>query len=80
MNVGLGFNPAAFSRASMGPSQAQVQAQGTMTGASAAYGAQDKMTREKARESAMKAIGQVTSRKKVTDKAGVTKVTGAKKR
>jgi hypothetical protein len=51
-----------------------------MTGASAAYGAQDKMTREKARESAMKAIGQVTSRKKVTDKAGVTKVTGAKKR
>jgi hypothetical protein len=51
-----------------------------MTGAAAAYGAQDKMVRDKGRESAMKAVGKMASRKKVTDKAGVTKVAGAKKR
>lgn len=64
----------------MGPSQAKVNAQVSASGGAAATQAQDQLVKDKQRANAMKMIGAKVSSKKVTDKAGITKIAGTKKR
>lgn len=79
MNVGLGFNPAAFSRASNAPTQSQVDKQAA-AGSGNAF-ARDSVVRSSNRRKSMRAIGLgIVGTKKVLDKAGVTKVAGTRKR
>lgn len=78
MNVGLSFNPAMFSRATMGPSQAQVNAQASVS--SGSDYARDCVVINSNRQKAAKLVGNRVGKKRVLDKAGVTKVAAAKKR
>lgn len=79
MNIGLGLNPAAFSRATTGPTQAQVSGQVQSGGGSTT--ARDKLSKSENRRRAMQAVGLgVVGTRRVLDRAGVTKVAGAKKR
>ena len=79
MNVGLGFNPAAFARTSNAPTQSQVNSQAA-AGSGSAF-ARDSVVRTSNKQKSMRAIGLgIVGTKKVLDKAGVTKVAGARKR
>lgn len=79
MNVGLGFNPAAFARVSNSPSQSQVNSQAA-AGSGNAF-ARDSVVRTSSRRKSMRAIGLgIVGTKKVLDRAGVTKVAGTRKR
>ena len=79
MNVGLAFNPAAFATVGSAPSQAKINQQVAMTGASAAYNAQDRLVKDSHRSASLKLVGSRVGQKKVLDKAGVTKPSSVKK-
>ncbi len=77
MNVGMSFNPAMFALGKA-PSGSQINAQAAVTGG--VQTARDSVVRETRQSKAMKLVGNQAGLKKVLDKAGITKVAGAKKR
>ncbi|MBI5509202.1 MAG: hypothetical protein HY903_10650 [Deltaproteobacteria bacterium] len=79
MNIGFGMNPAAFARVGGAPSQAQLNQQVAMTGASSASQAQQDRMEKTQRQTSAKLVGNAVATKKVLDKAGVTKPGGVKK-
>jgi len=73
MNLALAFSPAALSRATVGPSQAQVNAQ-VAAGSGNAF-SRDSVVRTTHRRDSMRAVGLgLVATKRVLDRAGTTKV------
>ncbi len=79
MHIGFGLNPAAFSRATTGPTQAQVNAQISTGGGSMT--ARDKLVKSDRRRRSMRAVGLgLVSSRRALEQAGVTKASAAKNR